>query len=63
MDLKDFMTKNFFKKLGLVLYEEVVYKAALAYVRKTDNTADDSFLQMLDAFVKDLLKIEEKPEA
>jgi len=55
MNWKEILTEKVVKKIARVVYDEVIFKMAEAYVQKTDNTWDDQVLKFLDDFVDDML--------
>jgi hypothetical protein len=54
--MKQILTESFLKKLGVLVYEEILYKLAEEYVKKTDNIYDDAALKFLSDMLVDLKK-------
>jgi hypothetical protein len=54
--MKKFLTEAFYKGLARYVYDELIYKYADEYVKKTDNSYDDSALLFLDGLIDDFLK-------
>lgn len=59
VDLKKYLGMELVKKLGRIIYQEVLYKAAQEYVQRTDNDWDDKGLAYVDQFVRDFLAMDE----
>lgn len=54
--MKNLISEAFLKKLGVLVYEEILYKLAEEYVKKTDNPYDDQALKFLSDLLGDLKK-------
>ncbi len=60
MSMGKFLTEIALKRIGRVVFEELVKPMAKEYVAKTDNKYDDAAAEFLSDFVDDLLA--EKPK-
>ncbi len=45
--MKKYFTLELLKKIGRILYDDVIYPVAKAYVEKTTNKYDDQALEFL----------------
>lgn len=55
IDWKSYFGASLLKKLGAVMYEDVIYKIAEDIVKDSATPWDDAFLSQLDKFVREEL--------